>query len=95
MAAIGNPENFFELLKENKLQVEKKLYFQITTNLQKRNTIFVEAEKENLRVIMTEKDYFKVKKYNLNEIRYLKISIELKEEEKFFENINRLYEKNI
>ena len=44
---------------------------------------------------MTEKDYFKVKKYNFNEIKYLKISIEIKEKDKFFNKINRLYEKNI
>ena len=97
LAAIGNPENFFELLKENKLQVEKEVVFPDHYEFTKKEiqNICREAEKENLRVIMTEKDYFKVKKYNLNEIRYLKISIELKEEEKFFENINRLYEKNI
>ena len=44
---------------------------------------------------MTEKDYFKAKKYNFNEIKYLKISIEIKEKDKFFNKINRLYEKNI
>ena len=97
LAAIGNPENFFELLKENNLRIEKEVKFPDHYEFTKKEILNIceKAKKEKLQVIMTEKDYFKVKKYNLNEIRYLKISIEIKEKDKFFNKINRLYEKNI
>lgn len=97
LAAIGNPENFFKLLKENNLRVEKEISFPDHYEFTKKEmqNICEKAKKENLQVVMTEKDYFKVKKYNFNEIKYLKISIEIKEKDKFFNKINRLYEKNI
>ena len=96
LAAIGNPENFFKLLKENNLRVEKEVIFPDHYEFTKKEMqdICEKAKKENLQVIMTEKDYFKIKKYNFNEIRYLKISVEIKEKDKFFNKINRLYEKN-
>ena len=97
LAAIGNPGNFFKLLKENNFRVEKEVSFPDHYEFTKKEmqNICEKAKKENLQVVMTEKDYFKVKKYNFNEIKYLKISIEIKEKDKFFNQINGLYEKNI
>ena len=43
-----------------------------------------EAEKKNYQIIMTEKDYFKIKNFNLNKIKYLKISLEIKKSRKIF-----------
>ena len=36
-AGIGNPENFFDLLKKNKLNVKKKFIFQTIITIQKKN----------------------------------------------------------
>ena len=37
IAGIGNPDNFFDLLVENSLQIEKRLAILITMNLVKKN----------------------------------------------------------
>ena len=53
------------------------------------------AKKKGCNIITTEKDYFKIKKYNLNEIRYLKMSVEIIEKNKLINRIKKLYDKNI
>ena len=40
---------------------------------------------------MTEKDYFKVNKYKLETINYLKVALEIKEKEKFLSKVKSLY----
>ena len=52
------------------------------------------AKENNCEIITTEKDYFRIKDYNLNEIKYLKIDLEIIEKEKF-ENIFKIYDKNL
>ena len=44
---------------------------------------------------MTEKDYYKVKKFNLKKINYLKVSLEIPNKEKLLGKIKELYKKNI
>ena len=42
---------------------------------------------------MTEKDYFKIKDYNINDIDFLNIALEVFEKEKFIKVITKLYDK--
>ena len=42
---------------------------------------------------MTEKDYFKVKNFDIAEIDYLKVSLEVIERDKFIKTIKKLYDK--
>ena len=37
-------------------------------------------------VIMTEKDYFKIKDFKINNIGYLKVTLEIKLKQKLYEN---------
>ncbi len=87
IAGIGNPENFLQLIKENNLKVEEELIFPD-------HHIFSQIEIENIKsklkssgyqIITTEKDYFKMKHFDINELNYLKISLEISEKEKFIE----------
>ena len=41
---------------------------------------------------MTEKDYFKIKDFNEPEIKYLEISLEIKQKEKLIQKISQLYD---
>ena len=41
---------------------------------------------------MTEKDYFKIKDYNFNDIDYLIIALEIIEKEKFIKTVTKLYD---
>ena len=50
--------------------------------------IINEAENKNCKIIMTEKDYFKINRFKLEKINYLKVSLEIKDKEKLFETIN-------
>ena len=92
VAGIGNPENFFKMLEENKLIVEKKVvypdHYQFTTK--EFENIVEEAEKRNLKIIMTEKDFFKIKDLELKKNSFLKISLKIKKHDDFLNLLKRL-----
>ena len=92
LAGIANPENFFELLAENDIEVKKKITFPDHYKFTKKEIINIinNAEKENLKIIMTEKDYFKVNKFGLSNLNYLKVSLEIYNKEKLFNKIKKL-----
>ena len=97
VAAIGNPENFFKILENNGLLVEKKKtypdHYIFSENEIKK--IFEEAKEKNLKLILTEKDYFKIKDFGINGISYLQVKLEIEEKNKLINKIIRLYDKNI
>ena len=43
---------------------------------------------------MTEKDYFRIKDYNINNINYLKVKTIIKNKEKLIKEILQVYEKS-
>lgn len=94
LAGIGNPENFFQLMENNNLKIHKKLIFPDHYRFTKdeMKNIIKEAKEKNYQIIMTEKDYFKVHKYNLQEIDYLKIKLNIHEKEKLLKKINSIYD---
>jgi tetraacyldisaccharide 4'-kinase len=94
IAGIGNPNNFFNLLSNNGLNVEKKLVFPDHYKFNKPEFINIikEAEKNNYQIIMTEKDYYKIKKFNFTKIKYLKLELEVKDVENLIGNILKLYD---
>ncbi len=96
LAGIGNPENFFNLMEQNNLKIEKKITFPDHYIISKNEIqkIINEAESKNLKIIMTEKDYFKINSYKLEKIDYLKISLEIEEKAKFIDKVKLLYDKN-
>ena len=55
---------------------------------------FLREKNKNYTIIMTEKDYFKIKDYDLRNLHYLKVSLEIKEKEKLLKKITRLHETN-
>ena len=42
---------------------------------------------------MTEKDYFKIKESDIDNVEYLKVSLEITDKEKFIKTIQNLYDK--
>ena len=66
------------------------MIFQITIIFQKgNNKYYIKCRRKNLKVIMTEKDYYKINKFQLNKIEYLKVSLEVNEKEKLFKIIKK------
>ncbi len=94
VAGIGNPNNFFNLLNENKLNVEKKISFPDHYNFSKSEIIRIieEGEKNKLKIIMTEKDFLRIKNLNLDNIKYLKISLEIENRSLLLNKIKKLYD---
>jgi len=92
LAGIGNPENFLNLIKDNNLIIEKKLIFPDHYKFSRNEIqhIVDNAEKDNLQIIMTEKDYFKIKDFKINNIKYLKIELVVDNQEKLLSRINSI-----
>ena len=95
MAGIGNPDNFFQLIEENNLNIEKKLIFPDHYQFTKSEleNIVEEANNKNYQIVTTEKDYFKVKNFDINNIQYLKVELEIDNKEKFLKSVIKLYDK--
>lgn len=92
LAGIGNPENFFQLLEENHLNIKKKLIFPDHYKFSKSEMqdIVHKAESENCGIIMTEKDFYKVIDFNLEKIDFLKIELIIKEQDRFLNIIKKI-----
>ena len=83
-SGIGNPESFKEILLKNKLNIVKEIIFPDHHKYTQKeiDDIIVHAKNLNAKILTTEKDYVKIDKKNSNDIRFLKIDIEIKDEEK-------------
>jgi tetraacyldisaccharide 4'-kinase len=84
-AGIGNPSNFFNLLEKNNLHVVKKISFPDHYNysIKELNDLVDFAIENNLKIITTEKDYFRIKHYKILQIQYLDVKLEIKNKDKF------------
>ena len=92
IAGIANPENFFMLLKNYNLKVKEKLIFPDHYRFTKTEiqNIIIESERKKLKVIMTEKDYFKINKLKLKKIDFLKVNIEITNSANLIDKIKNL-----
>ena len=88
-AGIGNPENFFQTLNENSLNLQKTLAFPDHYKFSKTEiqNMVNESRKENLELVTTEKDYYRIQDFGFKEIQYLKIDLKILERERFFSQI--------
>lgn len=95
IAGIGNPENFFELIRSQNLNIIKKLSFPDHYQFSKSEilNIISDARKNGYQVVMTEKDYHRVKDYNFTEIHYMKVKLEIAEKKEFLNKVLTVYDK--
>lgn len=91
-SGIGNPENFFELLIDNKLKIKKKIVFPDHYQFKKGelSNIIREAKKDNLQIVTTEKDFHRLKNFKFKAIKFAKIDIILNSKKKFFKKILKI-----
>ena len=94
IAGIGNPENFFDILLEEGLHIEKRVILpdHFKPSESEMITIIDEARKNNFQVITTEKDYLRIKDYGLDEINYLKTELILINSSKLIKKIISVYD---
>ena len=84
-------------MENNNLKIKKKLIFPDHYKFSKNEiqNILKDAKKQHLKIIMTEKDYFKIKNYKIDKIEYLKVSLKIKSQKKLLKKVRKLYDKNI
>jgi len=91
-SGIGNPENFFNLLIDNKLNIIEKIKFPDHHKYSEKELVnLLNKIKDNNSVLLTtEKDYFRISENYKNNIKYLKIKVEIENKNKFIEEIKKI-----
>ena len=91
-AGIGNPINFFDLLKENKINLIKEIKFPDHYNYQNidLDNLINESRKNNAILLTTEKDFLRIDKNYIPNINFLKIIVEIKNHDQFVEEIKKI-----
>ena len=94
MQSLGlESENFFKLLTQYGLIIEKNLLSD-HYNFSKSEILDLvdEANKKNHQIITTEKDYFRIKKFKIDNINYVKLKYKICDEENFLNKIMSIYD---
>ena len=89
---IGNPENFFNLLKDNKVDLVERIKFPDHHKYSENEleNLFNKAKKNNAVLLTTEKDYFRISESYKQNINYLKIEVEIENRNQFIEEIKKI-----
>jgi tetraacyldisaccharide 4'-kinase len=78
---IGNPHEFEKTLIKYKFSVKEKVIYPDHYKIPSKeiNRLKIKAKKENLSLITTEKDFFRLNKLERKNIKFLKIKLEIKD----------------
>tara|TARA_A100001011_G_scaffold198408_1_gene206715 strand:+ start:4789 stop:5715 length:927 start_codon:yes stop_codon:yes gene_type:complete len=78
-AGIGNPNNFFKLLKDNGLKIKQEISFPDHYNYKKSEmkNLMKLAKEKSLKLITTEKDYFRIKHMGFKKIDYVSVNLKI------------------
>ena len=93
-AGIGNPENFFNILKMNGINILNHIKFPDHYNYSQKELedLKKKARENNASLLTTEKDYLRINKEHRDKIDYLKLMVEMEKKDEFIEQIKKLYE---
>ena len=91
-AGIGNPINFFDLLKKNEINVLEQASFPDHHNYSKTelNNLIRKAKENDATLLTTEKDYLRIEEKYRGNINCLKIKIEIENKNEFIEEIKKI-----
>ena len=86
-SGIGNPESFKETLIKNKFNIIKEIIFpdHYIYSQNDINSIKLQAKILNAIILTTEKDYVKINSNKNNDIKFLQIELDIKDEKKLIE----------
>ena len=86
-SGIGNPENFKQTLVDNNIKITKEIIFPDHHSYTQKDIDYIrfQATNNNSKIITTEKDYMKIKSFKNDDIKYLKIELDIKNEDKLIE----------
>ena len=91
-AGIGNPINFFDLLRKNEINVLEQTSFPDHHNYSKTelDILIKKAKENNATLLTTEKDYLRIEEKYRGNINCLKIKIEIENKNEFIEEIKKI-----
>ena len=91
-AGIGNPENFFDLLIDNKLNIVETIKFpdHHKYSEEELENLINKIKDNNYTLLTTEKDYFRISENHKKNIKRLKIKVEIENKNLFIEEIKKI-----
>jgi tetraacyldisaccharide 4'-kinase len=91
-AGIGNPENFFNLLKDSMVNIVEKFKFPDHYNYSndELENLIDKKKKNNCLLITTEKDFLRIKENYRKDINFLKIKTEIENKDNFINEIKKI-----
>ena len=91
-AGIGDPENFFSLLNENKLNIIETIKFPDHHKYSEKEleNLLNKMKKNDAILLTTEKDYFRISGIYKKNIKFLKIKVEIDNKKKFIDEIKKI-----
>ena len=91
-AGIGNPVNFFDLLKDNKLNIVETIKFPDHHKYSEKEleNLLSKIKENNAILLTTEKDYFRISESFKKNIKCLKIKVEIENKSQFIEEIKKI-----
>ena len=86
-SGIGNPESFKQTLINNNIKIEKEIIYPDHHQYTQKDIdhIRFQARRLNSKILTTEKDYIKIKSSKNNDIKYLKVELDIKNEDKLID----------
>ena len=90
-AGIGNPNNFFDLLKKNNVNVIEEICFSDHHNYSKKQleSLVKRSKLSNSILLTTEKDYERISSDFKFEIKYIKAKIKIKDQNRFVDEVKK------
>ena len=84
-AGIGSPENFFNLLKNYGIIIKDKVAFPDHYDYSKKEikNLILRAKEKKLKLITTEKDYFRIKQLGFKNIEYVSVDLKIIQNRRF------------
>ena len=88
-AGIGNPENFFDLLKSSHLNVVQEVSYPDHYSYSEKDFNYLEKLKNKYKaqLITTEKDYLRISSFSRKKFGFVKVKVKMENQENFKENI--------
>ena len=91
-SGIGNPSNFFDLLKDNKIDIGEEIKFPDHHEYSEETleNLINKAKENNNILLTTEKDYFRIAENYKQNISFLKIEVEIENRNQFIDQIKKI-----
>jgi tetraacyldisaccharide 4'-kinase len=91
-AGIGNPQNFFNLLRDYGINIDKSIKFPDHYNYSEKelDNLINKAKENNSMLVTTEKDYFRINENYRKKISYLKIIVNFENRDEFISEIKKI-----